>query len=155
VSPDRPRFRSDHRAPPALAELERAFREPLGVLPRGLVTGHFLRFVDSPGARKSIVRALDTLVFRSLVWGLDLDDRRWWFEHPSLRAGHYRIVEGVSRWRDTRVLQLHYDVSRLPGRGILYDELKPLADGRVLGLGGIDADVGAGDHFFFELTAVT
>jgi hypothetical protein len=49
------------------------------------------------------------------------------------------------------VLQLHYDVSRLPIRRVLYDEIKPLADGTILGLGGIDAGRGEGDHFFFEL----
>ena len=39
-----------------------------------------------------------------------------------------------------------------PVRGMLYDELKPLADGRVLGLGGINAGAGEGEHFFFELS---
>jgi len=71
---------------------------------------------------------------------------------PRSAAGSFRIDEGPSRWRDTRVLRLHYDRSRLPIRAILYDELKPLAGGRILGLGGIDAARGEGDHFFFELT---
>lgn len=118
----------------------------------GLVRGSFLGPVDSPAARRLHVRALDALLFRIVRWGLDLDAQRWWFEHPRLAAGHFRVVLGPSRWRDTRVLQLHYDVSRLPVRGILYDELKPLPDGRILGLGGVDAGRGEGDHFFFELT---
>jgi len=137
---------------PPLDDLERAFLGELAPLRGGIVRGSFLGFVDSPGARRAIVRALDTLAFRALRWGLDLDAQRWWFEHPRLAAGSFRIDEGPSRWRDTRVLRLHYDRSRLPIRAILYDELKPLAGGRILGLGGIDAARGEGDHFFFELT---
>jgi hypothetical protein len=133
--------------------LERAFvASKLASLPSGLVRGSFLGFVDSAGARKPHVRLLDTIAFRAVRWGLDLDDRRWWFEHPRLAAGRFRVVEGPSRWRSTRVLQLHYDESRLPIRRVLYDELKPLEDGRILGLGGIDAAREEGDHFFFELT---
>lgn len=146
-------LRSDAAEWPALDQLERAFvEEELDTLPSGIVVGSFLGFVDSRGARRGVVRALDTLLFRALRWGLDLDDRRWWFEHPRAAAARFSVVEGPSRWRDTRVLQLHYDVSRLPFRGILYDEVKPLRDGRVLGLGGIDAARGDGDHFFFELS---
>lgn len=148
-------LRSDRSSPPSIASLERAFVDaPLRPLPGGLVRGAFLGFVDSAGARRRTIRAGDTLVFRALRWGLDLDARRWWFEHPRLAAGHFRVVQGRSRWRDTDVLQLHYDVSRLPFRGILYDEIKPQGDGRVLGLGGLDGARGEGDHFFFELTPI-
>jgi hypothetical protein len=148
--------RSDAFPRPPLDRLERDFimGDP-GPLPSGLVCGRFLGEVDSPGARRPHVRGLDFLLFRSLRWGLDLDDHRWWFEHPRLAAGKFRVVLGPSRWRDTRVLQLHYDVSRLPIRRILYDEVKPLPDGRILGLGGIDAARGEGDHFFFELVPVS
>ena len=31
-------------------------------------------------------------------------------------------------------------------------EVKPLADGRIIGIGGINAERGRGDHFWFELT---
>lgn len=149
-------LRSDVSTRPALDDLERTFAEAeLLPLPGGLVRGHFLGYVDSRGARRPHVRALDTLMFRALRWGLDLDDQRWWFEHPRARAARFRVVEGPSRWRDTRVLQLHYDGSRLPFRGVLYDEVKPLADGRILGLGGIDAPRGEGDHFFFELVPLS
>lgn len=124
---------------------------PLVPLPTGLVRGSFLGYVDSPGSRRLHVRVMDTLLFRAVRWGLDLDRGAWWFEHPRLAAGRFRLVAGRSRWRDTDVLQVHYDRSRIP-RGILYDELKPLEGGRILGLGGLDAPRGEGDHFFFELT---
>jgi hypothetical protein len=150
-----PTMRSDAFPRAALDALERSFTEcELAPLPTGLVQGRFLGYVDSIGARRAHVRVMDGLLFRALRWGLDLDDRRWWFERPRIAAARFRIVEGPSRWRDTRVLQLHYDVSRLPFRGVLYDEVKPLADGRILGLGGIDAPRGEGDHFFFELLPI-
>ena len=143
---------SDAVPRPPLASLEALFAgDALAALPRGLVRGHFLGPVASRGAGRLSVRVLDAILFRAVRWGLDLDAKRWWFEDPRLAAGHFRLVEGPSRWRDARVLQVHYDVSRLPLRGILYDELKPLADGRVLGLGGLNAERGEGDHFFFEL----
>lgn len=147
------RFRADAYPRPALGDLEARFlREEPAPLPTGRVVGRFLGFVDSPGAARPLVRALDTVLFRALRWGLDFGSQRWWFEHPRLAAGHFRVVLGPSRWRDTRVWQLHYDASRLPLRRVLYDEVKPLSDGRVLGLGGVNADRGEGDHFFFDLT---
>ncbi|MFO0683128.1 MAG: hypothetical protein U0234_13815 [Sandaracinus sp.] len=146
---------SDAWPRPPLDELERTFvAEPLRPVGAGLVRGTFLGPVRSRGATRLSVRALDVALFRAVRWGLDLDARRWWFESPRLAAGHFRIVEGPSRWRDTRVLQLHYDVSRLPLRGVLYDELKPLEGGRILGLGGLAFDRGEGDHFFFALAPV-
>jgi hypothetical protein len=143
---------SDAHPRPPLAELETRFASSeLAPMPKGLVRGRFLGWIDSRGARRTSVRVMDTLLFRAVRWGLDLDAQRWWFEHPRLAAGHFRVVTGPSRWRDTRVHQLHYDVSRLPVSGILYDELKPLSGGRVLGMGGLNAGRGDGDHFFFEL----
>jgi hypothetical protein len=148
-------LRSDVSPRPSLDELERAFAfgEP-APLPRGLVRGRFLGFLDSPGAQRMHVRAMDTLLFRALRWGIDFDVGRWWFERPGLAAGRFRAVLGRSRWRDTNVFQLHYDVSRLPLHGALYDEVKPLADGRILGLGGLNAPRGDGDHFFFDLRSM-
>ncbi len=146
---------SDAWPRPDVEALERAFSHgPVGRLGSGLVRGAFLAPVASRGAARLSVRVIDAMLFRAVRWGLDLDARRWWFESPRLAAGAFRVVEGPSRWRDTRVLQLHYDVSRLPVRGLLYDELKPLEDGRILGLGGLALDRGEGDHFFFELTRI-
>jgi hypothetical protein len=34
---------------------------------------------------------------------------------------------------------------------VLYDEVKPLGPDLCLGIGGINARVGRGDHFFFAL----
>ena len=140
----------------SLAELENLYvttRTP-GAAPRGSYAGEFLCWVDSPGARRPDVRALDTLMFRAVRFGVDFDAQRWWFVRPSLRAGRFRVSAGRSRWRDTETLRLEYDVSRLPRfvRTRLYDEVKPLADGLVLGLGGINREAGVGEHFFFALT---
>jgi hypothetical protein len=136
----------------AVEEWERAFTGVMGPVPRGCWRGRWLGWLDTPGARVWHVRVADTLLFRALTFGVDFDRRRWWFVHPRLGAGRFRISAGRSRWRDTDALRLEYDVSRLPVRHILYDEIKPLPDGRCLGLGGINAERGQGDHFFFELT---
>jgi hypothetical protein len=139
----------------SLAALEDLYASSeLGAAPRGSYVGRFLCFVASPGARRIDARVLDTLMFRAVRFGVDFAHRRWWFGAPALRIGRFRVSEGPSRWRPaTRTLRLEYDVSRLPRpvRGLLYDEVKPLADGRVLGLGGINREAGAGDHFFFAL----
>ena len=134
-------------------ELERLFAGPLGEAPLGCQRGHFIRFVDSPGGRSRFNRAVHTLLFRWPRFGIDFDRDVWWFVDGRLRAGHFRIERGPSRWRDAEVLRLHYEQSRWPApiRNLLYDELKPLPDGRILGLGGINADRGPGDHFWFEL----
>jgi hypothetical protein len=61
-----------------------------------------------------------------------------------------------SRWRDAQTVGLHYEVSRLPSfvRGALYDEVRPLSPRWWIGIGGINADVGEGDHFFFGLQRI-
>lgn len=92
--------------------------------------------------------------FERLSFGVDFVRRTWFFVHHAVRMGRFRIEPGRSRWRDTDTLRLRYDVSRLPFRGLLYDEVKPLGDGLCLGLGGIDFDRGRGDLFFFLLEAV-
>jgi len=70
--------------------------------------------------------------------------------------GHFQTQVGESRWRDTDAVSLRYQRSRLPRfvRDVLYDELKPLSADLVLGIGGINQDRGAGDHFFFALEKV-
>lgn len=132
--------------------LEQRYREPLGPTPTGCFGGRHLGFLDTRGARRLDVRAFDTALFVWPRWGIDFDRRLWWFVDPRLRIGRFRVDRGPSRWRDAEVLQLHYDVSRLPIAGLLYDEVKPLADGRVLGIGGTNHERGRGDHFWFELT---
>lgn len=138
-----------------LAELERMFALPVpAVAPRGVYVGEFLTYVESPGARKRWVRAIDDLAFGRTRFGVDFDASAWWFFRPSLLAGHFALSTGRSRWRDTDVLRLRYNRSYLPGflKHRLYDEVKPFSDGTVLGLGGLNYERGEGDHFFFLLT---
>jgi hypothetical protein len=89
-------------------------------------------------------------------WGIDFDRRLWFFFAPRLAIGRFELRVDESRWRDTRAVQLHYDVSRLPHaiRRQLYDEVKPLSDRWMLGIGGIDRERGEGDHFFFALERI-
>jgi hypothetical protein len=134
---------------------ERTFREaPLGDPPRGAFVGRHRGFLHTPGAQSLGVRAFDTVLFVWPEWGIDFGRKVWWFGHPRLAAGRFRVERGASRWRDAEVYQLHYDVSRLPIRGLLYDEVKTLDEGRAIGIGGTNHPRGRGDHFWFELNRV-
>jgi hypothetical protein len=137
-----------------LSELEALYREcPAGPVPSGTFRGAVLCALDTPGARRPFYRAVDWAMFEVPAWGIDFDARRWWFVRPGFRIGHFEVVRGRSRWRPAETLQLRYDVSRLPRpiRRSLYDEIKPLNENLCLGLGGINAEAGEGDHFFFAL----
>lgn len=140
-----------------LAELELLWRDaPAGPPPLGRFRGTFLHWVDSAGARKLHVRAIDTPLFVLSPFGVDFDARAWWFFHPRLLVGRFDLTAGRSRWRETAAQQLHYGASKLPGpvKGLLYDEVKQLDDDLVLGLGGLNAGPGQGDHFLFALSRI-
>ena len=135
----------------SLEALEQIYREaPMGPVPSSLFRGQVLQRIDTPFAHSRTGSAV-ALPFERLTFGIDFARCAWFFVHPRLQAGHFRISPGRSRWRDTQTLQLHYDVSRLPFRGVLYDEVKPLSATLALGLGGLNRDVGKGDLFFFLL----
>lgn len=134
-----------------LAELERIFREaPLGPRPSGRFEGEVLHRVDAAATRPTPERWV-IVPFERLRFGIDFDRRVWFFVHPRLRVGRFRVEAGRSRWRDAKTLRLRYDVSRLPVRGHLYDEVKPLSADLCLGLGGLERGEGEGDLFFFLL----
>jgi len=140
------------------SELEAQYRTaPLGPLPRGCYAGRFLTWIDSRGARRWSVRTLDSLLFRSVRFGVDFDRRLWWFGAPRLGAGRFELSQGASRWRETETLRLTYGGSRLPRplRSYLYDEVKSLDADRCLGIGGVDRETGEGDHFFFSLDRIS
>lgn len=139
------------------AQLEALYAGPLAELPpAGLYQGEFLGFLDTAGARRPHTRIIDTVLFRWPRFGIDFDRRLWWFVDPRLAVGRFRTSVGPSQWRVTETVRLYYDVSLLPApvREILYDEVKTLPDGRVLGLGGTAGGPGLGDHFWFELSPV-
>lgn len=133
-------------------DLESLYAGPVGAAPAGITVGRFLGFLDTPGGRDVRNRVTHTVLFRWPRWGVDFDRRLWWFVDPRVAAGRFRVTVGPSRWRDAVVLRLDYDVSRVAWiRRTLYDEVKPLSDGRIIGIGGINAERGRGDHFWFEL----
>ncbi len=123
------------------------------VEPSGLFRGTYLGPVDSPAARSLASRLLILPAFRLLPFSVDFSACCWVMGLPAVRAGRFRAERGPSRWRETEVLQLHYEASRLPGpvRRLLYDEVKPLSDNLCLGLGGVNAEKGEGEIFFFAL----
>jgi hypothetical protein len=142
----------------SVAELEEIFAsdDPFAI-PDGRYRGIHLVRLDNRGAREPRTRWAQYVGFELTPFGIDFDDRRWYFFHPRLRAGKFQARIGPSRWRPTEAVTLHYDPSRLPTplRNILYDEVKPLTDRLCLGLGGLNAGRGEGDHFFFALERIT
>lgn len=140
----------------SLGALEELYRTaPLGPMPRGAFRGEVLMPVDSRFAR-SVRGRMVLMPFARAPFGIDFAEKTWFFFSPRARIGRFRAELGPSRWRDTDVLRLEYDVSRLPRpiRRVLYDEVKPLSEGVCLGLGGANAGRDAGDLFFFALTAL-
>lgn len=122
-------------------------------LPRGCFRGVHLAWLKAAGAPGRVIRPLQWLGFRLVPFGVDFTAGHWFFFHPGLGIGRFVAQVGRSRWRDTETIRLHYHVSRLPRplRAWLYDEVKPLSPSLCLGIGGIDAPRGQGDHFFFAL----
>ena len=139
----------------SLAELEALYAaaRPVAV-PDACYRGVFLSWIASPGVPGPVTHLLQWVGFRVLPFGVDFTRDRWFFLHPALGVGRFVAEPGHSRWRDTDTIRLHYGVSRLPGpvRAVLYDEVKPLSASLCLGIGGINAARGLGDHFFFALT---
>jgi hypothetical protein len=134
----------------SLDELEVLYAESsVGPAPAGRWRGATLRYLSPP----RWARAVDWLLFDAPPFGIDFDRRCWWFVRPGLAAGRFDASLGPSRWRRTETLRLEYGASRLPGpiRRLLYDEVKPLGSELCLGLGGLNADAGRGEHFFFAL----
>ncbi len=125
------------------------------LLPEGCYGGVHLAWLNTAGARHPITRPLQQLGFCWLPFGVDFTARRWFFFDRRLGVGRFVAQPGPSRWRDTQTVRLDYAVSRLPRplRGLLYDEVKPISASLCLGIGGINAPRGRGDHFFFALVS--
>ncbi len=139
------------------AELNAIFIEDRTIaVPDGLFKGRFIRRLDTPGARLPLSRVLEFIGFELMPFGIDFRHRRWYFMASCLQAGRFEPSIQQSRWRDTEVVSLDYSVSHLPrfARNFLYDEVMPLSEDVLLGLGGINREVGMGDHFFFSLERI-
>lgn len=121
---------------------------------RAVWRGHFLCMVDSAGARNLALKWMSEIGFGKTPFWIDNERRLWCFGTPEIGVGRYSASAGASRWRDTQAVRLEYHVSKLPGliRRELYDEVKPLSPDLCLGIGGINAERGRGDLFFFALT---
>jgi hypothetical protein len=129
---------------------------PAPTLPDGVYRGHHLARIDNAGSRRPHWRWSQRVAFEWAPFGVDFDRRLWFFFTTRLALGRFEPRVGPSRWRHTDAVGLHYDPSRLPApiRGVLYDEVKPLTERLLLGIGGIRAGRDEGDHFFFALERV-
>lgn len=138
----------------SVATLEQYFATmPCGEWSPGLYRGHVLRRLDNRGAARAGNRLMMATAFERTPFWVDRTRCLWAFGHPRLAAGRFVPQRHPSRWRDTEAWGLHYERSRLPAwlRGQLYDEVKPVGPGLCLGIGGLNADRGEGDLFFFAL----
>jgi hypothetical protein len=128
-------------------------QSPLRPLPRGVFDGRVLRWLASARRlRNAGFVFLEWVGFELFSWGIDFDSSAWWVGAKCLQGGNFCGTEGPSRWRPTECVRLRYDNEPLPfARRLLYDEVKPLSDELCLGIGGINADGGVGDHFYFLL----
>lgn len=138
----------------SIDELDEVFCETESVeLPYGCFTGRTICRLRNRGAKLPLPRFLEYVGFELAPYGIDFRSNRWFFVSSALQAGRFAPRVSRSRWRPTEVVALHYNVSRLPRpmRNFLYDEVKPLSDTLLLGLGGINRELGMGDHFYFTL----
>ncbi len=144
----------------SLTQLEAIYGASYGnadtvMLPEGCYRGFHLAWLNTAGARHPVTRPLEHFGFYWLPFGVDFAARRWFFFDRRLGIARFSAQSGRSRWRDTQTVRLDYASSRLPRplRNILYDEVKPLSPSLCLGIGGINAPRGRGDHFFFALAS--
>lgn len=136
----------------SLGHLDSVYRRDVALAPpRGVYRGRVLRWIDHPTARRW--RWSERLGFAWTPFGIDFERRLWFFWTTRLAVGRFEPRVHPSRWRETEAIGLHYEVSRLPGfvKAVLYDEVKPLSERWMLGIGGIDGGPGVGDHFYFAL----
>ncbi len=141
----------------SLGELEALWLRPVELsLPRGRYRGRVLHRLDNATARSKRWRWSQRAGFEWLPFGIDFDRRLWTFGSREWGIGRFDVRLGPSRWRDTEAIGLRYGPSRLPTavRELLYDEVKPLDDRWMLGIGGMNAGPGVGDHFFFSLERI-
>jgi hypothetical protein len=122
----------------------------------GVYEGHVLGRIDNDGARRPFWEWSQRIAFEWIPFGIDFDRGLWFFFSPRVAMGRFEARSQRSRWRETDAFGLHYETSRFPNvvRDVLYDEVKPLDDRLLMGLGGVNAERGEGDHFYFALTRV-
>jgi len=143
-----------------LSDLETLYKQPgeIAIPKSGSYKGVYLKRLDNPGASRKINRITLWAMFDLTPFGLNFypDYGDWYFFHPSLAMGRFLPSVGPSRWREAETIRLNYHTSRLPNlvRSILYDEIKPLAENILLGIGGFNAEKDKGDQFYFAIERI-
>lgn len=141
----------------SLDDLEALWLRPTELAPpRGRYRGRVLKRIEHPTSQRPLFRWSERIGFEWTPFGIDFDRRLWFFFTPGVALGRFEARPGPSRWRDSGAIGLHYEVSGLPMvlRRLLYDEVRPLSERWMLGLGGIQGPPGVGDHFFFALERI-
>ena len=144
-----------------LGLLEALYKQPgeITIPKSGSYKGTYLKRLDNPGANKKINIIALWAMFDLTPFGLNFYPKYgdWYFFHPSFAMGKFTPTIGPSRWREAETIRLNYQVSGLPKpiRSILYDEIKPLEENLLLGIGGFNAEKDTGDQFFFAIEKVS
>jgi len=122
-------------------------------IPQGCWSGRLLHWLDSPESRNRFYRPILAAMFQYSPFGIDFENRCWYFWNSRLKAGSFTAAVDQSLWRPTNTVVLRYEVSRLPGpiKRLLYDEVKPISGRLCLGMGGINLTGRPGEIFFFGL----
>ena len=80
-----------------LEALEQLYRDaPVGPTPSRRFGGETLHRVDTAFARSARATAL-LLPFERLSFGVDFGTSSWFFIHPRIQLGRFRVVPGRSR----------------------------------------------------------
>jgi hypothetical protein len=136
------------------AELEDLYcRDESVEQPHGCWAGKLLCWLDSPESKNWFYRPALAAMFQYSPFGIDFDEKCWYFWSRNLKTGRFTASVGPSLWRPTQTVVLRYEVSRLPGpvKSLLYDEVKPISNRLCLGMGGINLSGRPGEIFIFGL----
>ncbi len=138
-------------------DLDRLYIDsPPGPVPTGEYRGTLLRWLPPAKKLRNVPFVTAEFVgFKLSHWGIDFLDHQWWIALKCLRGGKFSATQEPSRWRPTECWQMRYEQDWFPPvRKFLYDEVKSLTADVCLGIGGINAPAGTGDHFFYSLHRV-
>ena len=97
-----------------LETLEKLFEQEREVElpPAASYKGSYLKRLQNKGANKPWFSIPQALLFEFTPFGINFakETGDWFFLNPAFQLGRFSMKIGPSRWRNTTVVQLHYEV---------------------------------------------